>query len=284
MEQYSGNPYDLKEYNRINLRVSTAFRQSESQPHTNCEIPFNNASYLLDTVKKIDITGINFPNNIRNIASYCNRFILEVYTSSLAEYQITIPPNYYNANQLALAIQTAIQVYVPTATFIFDSNLRRFVMNSNSPTGIGLAIDETQATTNLSYNNFMWIIGETLGTGLNNTQFVFTNEPNLVGACAVYLNSDKLANGKGIRNKINSEQIIKNISCFNSTEAISFFVDSAFGAYNVYYNNGSERGLISYQTATKLQSIDLNFTDIMGNTLEQVSQNMPIFISISIYY
>lgn len=283
MEQYSGNPYDLKEYNRLNLRVSTAFRQSESQPHTNCEIFFYNNSYL-DNVKKLDITGINFPNNIRNIASYCNRFILEVFTLSLSEYQITIPPNYYNATQLAAAIQSEIQVYVPTATFIFDSNLRRFVMNSNSATAIGLMIDTTQATSNLSYNNFMWLIGETFGTGLNNTQFVFTNEPNLVGASAVYLNSDRIANGKGIRNRINSETLVKNISCFNSTEAISFFVDSAFGAYNVYYNNGSERGLISYQTGLKLVSIDLNFTDIMGNTLEMVSQNMPIFISLSIYY
>ena len=284
MEQYSGNPYDLKEYNRINLRVSTTFRQSESQPHTNCEIPFNNASYLLDAVKKIDITGIDFPNNIRNIASYCNRFILQVFVVSLVEHTITIPPNYYNAVQLALAIQNAIQVYVPTATFIFDSNLRKFVMNSNSPTGIGFAPDNTQATTNLSYNNFMWLIGNALGTGITNTQFVFTNEPNLVGASAVYLNSDILANGKGIRNQINSESLIKNISSFNSTEAISFFVDSAFGAYNVYYNNGSERGLISYQTATKLASIDLNFTDCVGNTLEQVSNNLPIFVSLSIYY
>lgn len=284
MEQYSGNPYDLKEYNRVNLRLSTAFRESESQPHTRCNIPFNNASYLLNRVKKVDITGVCFPNNICNIATYCNRFILEVFDGILNEYTITIPPNYYNSSQLAAVIQTEIQVYVPTATFVYDSTIRKFKMNSNSPTAFGLLIDNTQATTNLSYNNFMWIIGATFGTGLNNTEFIFTNEPNLVGASAVYFNSDKLAAGKGIRNEIKSETLFKNINCITSTEAISIFITAPYGTYESYYNNGSERGLISYQSAINLDKIDVLFTDVMGNTIEQVSPNLPIFISLSIYY
>ena len=193
MEQYTGNPVDLKEYDKLNLRVSTTFRSSEASPHTKCKILFGNTDLGISRAKRIDITGASIPNNFCNVSSYCNKYVLEVYNDpTLDAYTLTIPPNYYNATQLATIIENQIKVYVPTATFFFNTDLKRFQYNSNSSTAIALQVDTDQISQNSSYNNLMWILGETFGTGLNDTLFTFTNEPNLVGVSTVYILSNKI--------------------------------------------------------------------------------------------
>ena len=78
MDSFSGNDTSLKTYNVANLRLSTAYRTNLLDPDTNCIIQLNQ-SRLLTNVVKIDVNYVNICNVFYNVASYNNKFELQIF-------------------------------------------------------------------------------------------------------------------------------------------------------------------------------------------------------------
>ena len=138
-------------------------------------------------------------------------------------------------------------------------------------------------------NNFLHIIGlDPLGVGYeaDNTDSPFPYPPNLTGATTVYIMSDKLCSGKSILNVIgeNDANTSRDIQSQSGNEIMSFGITAPYGAYQTYYDQGSERAEFVYSQGFSLDSLDLKFVDEYGNVLETDAKNTPIYLSFKISY
>ena len=288
MESFGGYTENLRQFNVSNLRVSTSFRSNYFDRDTNCKIDFTQ-NRVINNIVKIDLNFVEICNNFFNIASYNNKFTLIVLVSGVPTlHDIIVDPNYYNTTTLAAYLQTAIQVYSPTTTVVWSEPLRRFVINTNDPV-VKIRFNVLLPLRNFLGNNFLHIIGlDPLGVGYeaDNTDSPFPYPPNLTGATTVYIMSDKLCSGKSILNVIgeNDANTSRDIQSQSGNEIMSFGITAPYGAYQTYYDQGSERAEFVYSQGFSLDSLDLKFVDEYGNVLETDAKNTPIYLSFKISY
>ena len=280
---FNGDLQTLRAYSEQIVRVSTANRSDLSDPDTNCIINFqNSAASGLSKIIQIDLDTISICNNFRNIATYNNSFLFEWYDGTLQSEIINITPGYYEASQLAATMQTEIQAYVPTATVIYDTTINRFKFASNSATGISLLVNVQQ--TKFFENSFLYTIGAEFSGQPLDTAFTLRNRPALFGATQLYFISDKLGYGKCTYTKVLNEATPRLVSSTNINQIFSLNIDSQFGTYQSYYDQGSNRGTICYPSPVQLDSFDFKVVDNVGNILEPDSTNTPIMLNFRIKY
>lgn len=280
---FNGDLGTLRSYNEQIVRVSTANRSNLADLDTNCTINFQNvAATGLSKIIQINLDSICVCNNFRNVPSYANSFILQWFDGTLHEEPIYITPGYYDATQLAALMQTAIQVYIPTATVIYDTTVYRFKFATNSATGMSLQVNTNQ--TRFFENSFLYNIGANpIGTALE-LEFTLTNRPALFGATQIYILSDRLAYSKCTYTRVVSEALPRYVASSNINQIFSMGIDVEWGTYQVYYDQGSARGEIVYPSPIQLDTFDFKVVDNVGNILEPESNNTPITINFKIKY
>lgn len=288
MESFGGYTENLRQFNVSNLRVSTSFRSNYFDRDTNCTIDFTQ-NRVINNIVKINLNFVEICNNFFNVASYNNKFSLIVTVGGFPSvYEIIIQPNYYSVTSLASLLQSIIQTYAPTTTVVWSEPLKRFVINTNDPL-VTIRFNVLQPLRNFLGNNFLYIIGlDPLGLGYeaNNSNSAFSYPPNLAGATTVYIMSNKLCSGKSILNVLgqNDANTSRDIQSQSGNEIMSFGITAPYGAYQTYYDQGSERGEFVYSQGFTLDSLDLKFTDEYGNVLETDAKNTPIYLSFKITY
>jgi hypothetical protein len=288
-ETFNGNTLSLKEYNVANLRVSTSFRSNFNDHDSNCVINFTQ-NRIINNVCKISVNYVSMCNNWYNVASYNNKFVLILIINSEGfSHNITVPSGYYDVYQLCTYLQTLIRSYsVPSCVVAFDETAKKIYINSGD-VNIGIAFGVTLNLQNYLGNNFLYLVGLPLnGVGYEayNTNTLFPNPPSLFGATTVYLLSNKLVSAKSVRNILqpNDSDTLREIQSQNASEIMAIGITSAYGAYTVYYNNGSERGDYVLSQGVTLDSIDLQITDEFGNYLENGTNNTPVYLSLQVSY
>lgn len=287
MESFGGYTENLRQFNVSNLRVSTSFKSNFNDPDTNCIIDFTQ-NRVINNIVKINLNSVTICNNFYNIASYNNRFFLVVSIGGISQgYDITIPVGYYDTTKLAAELQTQIQTVAPIATVIWNDTIKRFVINTND---VLITVRFTPSNPkNFLGNNFLYLIGlDPLGVGYvaDNTATAFPYPPNLVGATSTYIMSNKLCSGKSILNVLgeNDANTSRDVQSQSGNEIMSFGITAPFGAYQTYYDQGSQRAEFVFSQGIALDSLDLKFVDDFGNVLETDAINTPIYLSFQITY
>ena len=280
---------ELKNYNRSTIRYDTSCRSRLSDPNTNCILNFNNALPQLNNVVAISINMVSFMNNFYNVASYNNRMIFEIYDPSnaipITDYEVVVPVGYYNAVQLATVLQTLIRALNPilsSLTVTYLSSVKRFQFDvNNATTAISIFISPSS---NSYVSSLLYLLGIDLtGLPLANPILTTTKLPNLNGATIIYINSSKLTNNKTIKNDILTENILRSTSSKSISELISIPINTVYGAYQEWADNGSKKGQIFYSTPQNIDTIDIKITDAFGNILETDSDS-PIVITFQTQY
>ncbi len=281
MSSFNGDNTTLKSYDDNTFVLNTADRTDLNDPDTNCVIEFNNSA--IGPMSKIviaDITSVSICNNFYNIASYNNAFVLQTYDGmTLLEYPLRLTPNYYTATTLASALQTLLsaQVGLGALTVIYDATLRRIVIHTNSGLAVALQID-----LNFPYryyqNSFLWTIGATFSGQPLATSITMPNPTALFGATQIFLVSQKLAYTKNTKTNVTSEALPRIVQSKISNIVIAINITAPFGVYDSYYNNGSDRGVITFPSEQQFDAIDLKWVDPVGNVLQSDATNTPISI------
>jgi len=287
MESFGGYTENLRQFNVSNLRVSTSFRSNFFDRDTNCTIDFTQ-NRVINNIVKINLNSVTICNNFFNIASYNNKFSLIVTVSGFPTvYDIILEPNYYNTTTLATLLQTIIQTYAPTTTVIWSEPLKRFVINTGDPL-VTIRFNVLEPKNYLG-NNFLYIVGlDPLGLDYEatNSNSPFPYPPNLAGATNIYILSNKLCSGKSILNVLgpNDSNTSRDLQSQSGNEIMSLGITSPYGAYQTYYDQGSERAEFVFSQGIALDSLDLKFVDEFGNILETDAINTPIYLSFKITY
>lgn len=287
MESFGGYTENLRQFNVSNLRVSTSFRSNFFDRDTNCTIDFTQ-NRVINNIVKINLNSVTICNNFFNIASYNNKFSLIVTLDGFPTvYDIIVEPNYYSTTTLATLLQTIIQTYAPTTTVIWSEPLKRFVINTGDPL-VTIRFNVLQPKNYLG-NNFLYIVGlDPLGLDYEatNSNSPFPYPPNLAGATNIYILSNKLCSGKSILNVLgpNDSNTSRDLQSQSGNEIMALGITSAYGAYQTYYDQGSERAEFVYSQGIALDSLDLKFVDEFGNVLETDAINTPIYLSFKITY
>ena len=289
-EAFNGNTQMLKEFNVSNLRLSTTFKSNFNDPDSNCIINLSQNRNLTN-ICKISLNYVSMCNNWYNVASYNNTFtIIIVINNDPTSFTVTVPPGYYDVYQLTAYLQNYIRLEYAVANCIvsFDETAKRIYVNTGDPT-IQIAFGVGPNLVNYIGNNFLYLVGLPLtgiGYEANNTNSLFPNPPALFGGTTVYILSNKLATTKSIKNIIlpNDTDGLRELQSQNASEIMSIGINSPYGVYNNYYNNGSDRGDWVFSNGLNLDSIDLQITDEFGNYLENGTLNTPVYLSLKCYY
>ncbi|NBW16079.1 MAG: hypothetical protein EBR82_49660, partial [Caulobacteraceae bacterium] len=69
-----------------------------------------------------------------------------------------------------------------------------------------------------------------------------------------------------------------------SNEIMSLGINSAYGVYQTYYNNGSSRGMNTFSAGFIIDEVDLQFRDQWNNILESDRQLNPIDLNFKVFY
>jgi hypothetical protein len=288
MESFGGYTENLRQFNVSNLRVSTSFRNNFFDKDTNCIIDFTQ-NRVINNIVKINLNSVTICNNFFNIASYNNKYSFIVITNGTpVVYEDVVPPGYYNTTTLADYIQSSITngTGATLTTVVWNEDLRRFVINTNDAT-IKIRFNVSGPPKNYLGNNFLYIIGQDplgLGYEADNTDTPFPYPPNLAGATNIYILSNKLCSGKSILNVLgpNDSNTSRDLQSQSGNEIMSLGITSAFGAYETYYDSGSDRAEFVFSQGIALDSLDLKFVDEFGNVLETDAINTPIYLSFKI--
>jgi hypothetical protein len=288
MEAFNGYTDSLKQFNVANLRLSTSFRSNFYDRDTNCTINLTQ-NRIINNVVKINLNSVTICNNFYNVASYNNKFILFVIINQDPQfYEIVVPPAYYNTTQLAATLQELIRVHAPLTTVAWSDTYKRFFVNTNDGlTKIRFGPDGPLK--NFLQNNFLYIVGLPLNGvpyEADDTNSLFPNAPALFGATNVYIMSNKLVSGKSVLNVLgpNDADTDRDLQSQNGSEIMSLGITAAYGAYQTYYDQGSERGDYVLSQGIALDSIDLKVVDEFGNVLETDANNTPIYFSFKVSY
>lgn len=289
MDSYSGSDASLKSYNTVNLRLSTAYKTNRLDPDTNCSIQLTQ-SRLLTNVVKADVNYVNIANVFHNVASYNNKFGISIYDINIGppvtQYSIEMPVGYYTATELAATLQAglrAIDTRLQATTIVYDAVIQRFITSTNAFQYF-VDMEGLSSNANRYGNNFLWLFGANVNTnvyriGVGNTTTPFPT--NLYGATSVFLCSRKLATTKSVF------ELIDNTNRVSSTvgnEVMAIGINSAYGVYQTYYSNGSDRGLNCFNTGFILDEVDIQLVDEWNNILESDRPLNPIVIGIKLTY
>tara|TARA_R110000868_G_scaffold217925_1_gene468069 strand:- start:2654 stop:3526 length:873 start_codon:yes stop_codon:yes gene_type:complete len=289
MDSYSGSDASLKSYNTVNLRLSTAYKTSSSASDTNCTIQLTQ-SRLLTNVVKADVNYVNIANVFHNVASYNNKFEISIYDISVGppvqQYSLEMPRGYYNATELAAVLQAglrAIDTRLAATTIVYDTVIKRYITATNNSQYF-CDLEAFSGNANKFGNNFLWLIGANVNTNVYRIGVGETITPfptNLYGATSVFLCSRKLATTKSIFELIDNTD---RVSSTVGNEVMAIGINSAYGVYQTYYNNGSDRGLNCFNTGFILDEVDLQIVDEWNNFLESDRPLNPIVIGVKLTY
>lgn len=289
MDSFSGDQNSIKAYNTANLRLSTVFRTNNRDPDTNCIIQLNQ-SRLLTNVVKVDVQYMNICNVFYNIASYCNKFELQIFDISIGPpvsfYSMECPVGYYSATQLAAKMQEilrGIDVRLQALTYLYNTTTERFEAASNVAQYYCRLLPIESLNLNYLGNNFLWLIGAEPRLYQSITQNP-TSTPyptNLTGATSIYLCSRKLATTKSVFESMDENT---NVTSIVGNEVMAVGINSPFGVYQTYYNQGSDRGINIFSTGFTLDEVDIKIVDQFNNVLESDRPINPIHIGVKLYY
>jgi hypothetical protein len=289
MEAFNGYTDSLKQFNVANLRLSTSFRSNFYDRDTNCTINLTQ-NRIINNVVKINLNSVTICNNFYNVASYNNKFNLDVINADVpTNYDIVVPPGYYNTTELAAILQELIRVHSAFVTVAWSDTYKRFYVNSGSPVVKIRFFTPNPPPKNFLQNNFLYLVGlPVLGFPYeaDDTNVLFPNPPALFGATNVYIMSNKLVSGKSVLNVLgpNDADTDRDLQSQNGSEIMSLGITSAYGAYQTYYDQGSDRGDYVLSQGIALDSIDLKVVDEFGNVLETDANNTPIYFSFKVSY
>jgi len=290
MDSFSGVDADIKNYNVVNLRINTSMRTNILDPDTNCVVQLNQSRALTNVVK-CDLNYVNIANVFHNVASYNNKFELSIYDISIgvpvAQYTVFVNVGYYNATELAAELERvirAIDTRLQGTTIIYQTTLKRFITSTNVFQYF-CDIEGFRENSNNIGNNFLWLFGANISTnvyriGVSNT--ITPQPPNLYGATTVYICSRKLATTKSILELMDGAP--GNVSSTIANEIMSIGINSAYGVYQTYYNNGSLRGMNTFSSGFIIDEVDLQFRDQWNNILESDRQLNPIDLNFKVFY
>jgi len=290
MDSFSGNDFDIKNYNVVNLRINTSMRTNILDPDTNCVVQLNQSRALTNVVK-CDLNYVNIANVFHNVASYNNKFELSIYDINIGppvtQYTVFVNVGYYNATELAAEVQRvlrAIDTRLQATTIVYDATLKRFITSTNV-FQYYCDMEGFRGNSNNVGNNFLWLFGADVKTnihriGVGNT--TTRDPPNLYGATTIYICSRKLATTKSILELMNG--VVGNTTSTIANEIMSIGINSAYGVYQTYYNNGSNRGMNTFSAGFIIDEVDLQFRDQWNNILESDRQLNPIDLNFKVFY
>jgi len=75
-----------------------------------------------------------------------------------------------------------------------------------------------------------------------------------------------------------------NVSSTIANEIMSIGINSAYGVYQTYYSNGSNRGMNTFSSGFIIDEVDLQFRDQWNNILESDRQLNPIDLNFKVFY
>jgi hypothetical protein len=93
--------------------------------------------------------------------------------------------------------------------------------------------------------------------------------------------SRKLATTKSVFEQLDNQGRVSSIV---GNEVMSIGINSAFGVFQTYYDQGSDRGQNTFSTGFILDEVDIKFVDEWNNVLESDRPLNPIQIGIKLYY
>lgn len=281
--QVDYNLSGLASYNKVNVVITSADRTRQDETNTRFTIPFMSTSEALSRIKKIGISSFSCNNLFYNVASYNRTFQLIWYADvGPTFYQdIVIPIGYYNATELAAAIQAQVIAVVPALpdfVCVFDIPTLRFIMESGDPT---YTISISPAIFNNAFSNrqegtLAWNMGfsQPYPAGLSITA---QNIPNL-NVQNVYIYSVRLANQKAYRSNANNNSVLTNFLISIPMGTIPYG-----GTVNYVSTGSNERGTVCYNVEQQLDTIDLLLSNEFGNQLE-LPPNASVSFEFILYY
>ena len=273
----------LRVYNKQLIVLNSSNKVNDADTPTNFTLSFAGNTGQTTKIKKIDLTSISFNNLFNNISNYNNSLVIS-YTPfpspSGQSVVVTVPSGYYNATQLAIAIQDYVVTNIPALsafTCTFDTTTFLFSMSSNDA---NTTIQITPNVTNPATNNLEGTLAYNLGFVNLPTADAVTLDatilPNL-NIQNVYIYSVKLANARSFKNNSKYQSTTSNqlISIPLSTTPL--------GATCNWLASGSERGITVYPIENTLDYVDFSLRNEYGNVL-QTQPNSNTSIEFSVYY
>jgi len=265
-----------RDYNSVLTYFNSADKVPSSKSNTDFSISFLSTGYALQKVKKITLSSFTCMNLFNNVSSYNN--VLGLYYSvfpnpvSIPAY-ITIAPGYYNATNLASAIQIQIQLNpaLINATCSFDVNTYKFTIASNNP---NIALGLAPVVVNNGFNSrlegsLQWNIGFTNEVSAISASITADSLPSL-SIPTIYIYSSKLSQMKSY----------KSTNEFSSTKTNLLL---SIPMYDVCYGGivnftqqgggGNLRGDLIYSIENQLDQVDFRLCDIYGRVLETTPNN-----------
>ena len=282
MSQVNTNLDYLAVYNKQNVVINSVDKTSGSVSNNDFSISFNAESYAINKIKKLSVSSFTCNNLFRNVASYNNRLGLIYSTGGPSvPVDVVIDPGYYNATQLAAAVQASVIANSPMAAFTctFDVLTYKFVLATNDP---GYEIYIAPSITNQGFTpriqgTLAWNMGFTVLPTVQATSITNNSLPSL-NIQTIYVYSMRLASNKSWRSDNQSRAVPSNLLITIPIANVQY------GSIANWISSGSnERGTLVYPREEQISTIDFRLCNEFGNVLES-EPNANIAIEFLVYF
>jgi len=276
-----------KDYETSLIYINSADKTPSSVSSTNFSISFGSVGPALSHVKKLTFSSFTTNNLYYNVGSYNNT--LGLYYRQISPpgpsvpAYIIVPPNYYNATDLAAMIQLTGRANIPALpnmTCTFDKTTYKFTLTSGDANFyliIAPVILNGGFAARLE-GALAWNMGFSSLPSQEDTSITAPSIPSL-NIQNVYIYSSKLAPIKGYRsnNQLSSNQtnlllsVPLNTTCYGAT--VNWL---SVGGSN-------QRGDTIYSADNQLDQIDFKLCDQYGNVLESQPNN-NVYMEFIVHY
>lgn len=249
------------------LRISSVQRISESDSITNFNV---NLSRMTETnnIVRIVCKAVSFPNNVYNIQSPNNKFVLFVEnTEPINFFKIEIPEGFYNSTLIRSTIEGLLNpLLAPYSTVIsIDQNNVDGKMIITSSNELIRVVTNPELESELSL--YLGFVGN-YDLSLSN---LAVYQPSLQGLVEAYVHCFELGEGNYVDGDVENHDIICKVP-----------VNVPYGRYVNYELNDNELNSINFEVPRNFDNIRIQLKDINDNLIKL---NGGIFtIIVKLYY
>jgi hypothetical protein len=224
------------------------------------------AGGIIDNIKGYIVHSIQAPNVFDNIPSYANVFTV-IKTTGLVSYDITVPTSYYYIDDLAAALQTAINAAIPDTVAVIKSGTAPTEKFSFTFTG-----DEYTIQLSSTIASRIGITGDlTCPDGVGTAA---QNIPNLIGETELYIHSRDLA----------PNNLIEGSGSFSVVDKLN--LDKPYGAmcYSIFNTDTTHfKKYFPFESLKTLRTVRITVRNRTGEQLT-LPDNFNLSIMLTVFY
>lgn len=266
------------------LRISSEDKQP-GQTNTNFTVILNNSSYVQD-VRSVVVKSVSFTNVFDNIFSdggdpaiattKANNVFSFRIDGAPAILDATVPPGFYNAAELATALEIAISDALVLAGSIISvgvtlAGVPNLKFTFSIAGGTVQFLQQRDPVTGLLQNRMANQIGIEVDSAFEAAAYTADWLPALQGIQEVYICSPELAEQHTIASSFQGEII---------PVLIDLAVTSPFGAEVFYESNDQDLTIVNYSMAKQLTQINIQLCTRTGRVLDTQQNAVTLILQV----